>query len=54
MQGNATLKTVTDVPYEASLENYADTVPADSAVTVGENEFFRGWFEDPEGVKRVD
>ena len=54
MQGSDELKTVGPVRYEESLAGYENEAPDESEVTVGDDEFFAGWFEDPEGVQRVN
>ncbi len=54
MQGNTEIKAIDGVKYEESLAGYQEQAPADSSVQVGDDEFFAGWYEDPEGNKRVN
>lgn len=52
MLGSETVDTIEDIPYGKNLSEYEDDAP--EAPEVGENEYFYGWYEDPEGVKEVD
>ena len=54
MQGSTELTRVGGIGYEEKLAGYEKTLPPASSVTVGEGEFFKGWYEDPEGIRRVD
>lgn len=51
MQGSETVRTIKDIPYGKNLSEYEDDVP--EAPEVGENEYFYGWYEDPEGTTKV-
>lgn len=50
--GTQTVHTIEGIPYGKNLSEYEDDAP--EAPQVGENEYFYGWFEDPEGVTKVN
>lgn len=52
MLGSETVDTIYDIPYGKNLSGYEDDAP--EAPEVGENEYFYGWYEDPEGVTKVN
>ena len=50
--GSDTVGTIKNIPYGKSLSDYENQAP--DAPQVGENEYFYGWYEDPEGVTKFN
>ena len=50
--GTESVGKIEGVPFGRSLSGYEDHVPADPEVS--ENQYFKGWYQDPEGTKEFD